>query len=344
MSVLNVGTIIAAKGIQIPYVISSNRPSNPEIGAMIYNITSESFEVWSGSAWLNTGSSSTTSTSQGAVVSQFDGYQIYTFTGTGSLTINTVEANSTAEVLVVGGGGSGGGDVGAGGGGGQVVYRPAYPLSAGQIITVTVGAGGGYPTAFNRFGQVGGTSSISSTAGTISAAGGGGGNGRSGGGASTTSNNLGFNGGGGSYDYSTSTPYQDGNIQSNRGGDSAGGGSAGNGNGGGGGAGGMGRPGSGSKAGDGGWGYLSTIDGTYRYYGGGGGGSFYATSLWYQCGHGGPGGGGYGGCQKDASTNQTRYDAKPNTGGGGGGGPSTGSNNNSGRGGSGVVIIRYKIL
>ena len=70
------------------------------------------------------------------------GKTIYTFTGSGSVTVG---AAGTCELLIAGGGGAGGRGAGGtppgGGGAGGLMYDTASYLSAGTL-TVTVGAGG----------------------------------------------------------------------------------------------------------------------------------------------------------------------------------------------------------
>lgn len=86
----------------------------------------------------------------------------------------------------------------------------------------------------------------------------------------------------------------------------------------------------GQRAGSGGRGLMTTINGTYNTYAGGGGGGCH---NYFGQGSGGPGGGGQGGGQQRGGTT-----AATNTGGGGGGSDNAGV---SGAGGPGIVIIRY---
>lgn len=117
----------------------------------------------------------------------------------------TVPANvSVCDVLLVGGGGGGGGgnsssgaaysgDYGGGGGGGGEVVEQRLSVTAGNVLTVTLGAGGA-GNAGGGNGSAGGQSSI----GALTAAGGGAGLFQSGGGKSG-------NGGLGGPEYQTST-------------------------------------------------------------------------------------------------------------------------------------------
>ena len=141
-----------------------------------------------------------------------------TYTAPGVQTYTVPSGVTSMVILVVGGGGGGGLGVaasgyclakgGGGGGGGQVVYNTSYPVTPGETLTLTVGAGG----AAN--GGNGGTSSIVGLSGTIAAGGGYGSAGHSGGaagigsvggGGSTTAATPGGGGGGGGQCTSGST-------------------------------------------------------------------------------------------------------------------------------------------
>ena len=123
-----------------------------------------------------------------------------------------------------------------------------------------------------------------------------------------------------------------------------------------GGGGGASRPGQGGRgnwrAGDGGEGFQSSINGTSLHWGGGGGGSGWTNTA----GNGGIGGGGGGSCHESgargtggaginsgangtAATNANGGNGGANSGGGGGGG--THAYSTGGNGGSGIVIVRY---
>jgi len=228
------------------------------------------------------------------------------------------------DFLVIAGGGGGGAQTGGGAGAGG--YRTStQTVSAGTVITVTVGDGGagavntGSPTSN---GSNGSNSSISGSGlTTITSAGGGGG-------ASYNGNNgsSGGSGGGGGYQNGIggagNTPSTS-PSQGNSGGDNGG---SGNGSGGGGGAGAVGQTVTAGSAG--GNGTASSITGSSVTRAGGGGGwnSSSATPP-----SGGTGGGGTG----SGSGNATGGNGTANTGGGGGGG----RNENGGSGGKGVVIL-----
>ena len=254
-------------------------------------------------------------TTAGTVVS-------FTTTGTNSWAV-PIGVNSI-DATIVGGGGGGGADVGGGGGGGQVLNVSNYGVTSQSNLTILVAQTTGYPPCYNCAGQNGNSSSISGGSSTQTALGGVGGRGRAGSGGS----NVGWNGGGGSYDFNSGFV--------GNGGYSGGNAFPGKSCGGGGGSGSMGVAATSNKAGNGGIGLASIINN--QLYGGGGGGGEYASNGNYGDGFNGGGIGGYNNSINNIIFGQ---DGLPNTGGGGGGGPSTASMNNAGRGASGIVLIKY---
>ena len=242
---------------------------------------------------------------------------------------------SAVDVLVVAGGGSGGTWHGGGGGAGGLIYRPAFPVTPGGTVSVTVGAGGpGQPAPTMGYrGQ-------DSVFGTLTAKGGGGG-GRwtqetspEGSGGSSGGNSAGPANPGSAA--AATQPTQSGDSGNYGFGNAGGLGQTAPGNaGGGGGAGAAGTPGLDANQGGGGIGKAYTIaDGTTSvYYAGGGGGGDHERPG---TGVGGQGGGGTAGYQQSAPASAQAGTA--NRGGGGGG---TGSCNASVPGGKGVVIVSY---
>jgi len=239
------------------------------------------------------------------------------------------------EYLVVGGGGAGGSDSNGGnnsggGGGGAGGFRTGtYSLvSAGTVITCTVGSGGAGASV--SYGGSGTASSISGSGlTTISSAGGGGGgreaqngnNGGSGGGGGL--GNDGPTGTGGSGNTPSVSPSQGnngGNAESPNGPSAVGGG-----------GGGAGESGNTDGIGFGGDGIQSSITGSATYYAGGGAGGGNTGSPPKD---GGQGGGGNGGAVGTGN---------PGTDGLGGGGSGAGSvvpnSSAGGDGGDGVVIL-----
>lgn len=256
----------------------------------------------------------------GGTVTTVDGYNIHTFTSSGSF---VVSEPGTVEYLVVAGGGGG-----ASGGGGAGGYESGVFTADATTYAVTVGAGGagGTNIALGANGSASSVSAISCT---------GGGRGGVFSNSGTNAGSVGGSGGGGGG--------ADGGRTIGVGGaGTAGEGHAGgngtatntvNTGGGGGGAGAVGGVGvSGSNGGAGGTGRSSLISGSAVTRGGGGSGGGSLQTA------GGAGGGGFGGASSSPGGPGTA-----NTGGGGGGGGNTTGGMAGGSGGSGVVIIRYPV-
>ena len=248
-------------------------------------------------------------------------YNYFSFTGNGTLTVDSV---GLADILIVAGGGCGGHQRGGGGGGGHVLYRTSVYIPTAQAYTVTVGAG----AASSSYSMTqGGKSEI---VGLLTAVGG------AGGGQGLAAYEVGQSGiygsGGSGYTPSSGTVlggagFFTGGIGIHTSGSysSAGGGAGANANGGN-------TTGGGAAAGAGGSGVSNSITGSAVTYGGGGGGGSQGGTA----GAGGAGGGGAG-----SATNSVAGTAGTvNTGGGGGGG---GLSANGGSGGSGIVIVRVKV-
>ena len=229
------------------------------------------------------------------------------------------------DFLVIAGGGGGGSSY-VGGGGGAGGYRTStQTVSAGVVITVTVGDGGAGGSRPNR-GTNGSDSSISGSGlTTITSAGGGGGG--------TESPNVApTSGGSGAGGCPSNQPGSSGNTpstspsQGNNGGNGGNTPAVGGWGGGGGGANAVGGTGANAGGGVGGAGTASSITGSsVTRAGGGGGAGENATAS------GGAGGGGNSSFGQGAS-------GTANTGGGGGGSERS-PLSNGGSGGKGVVIL-----
>jgi hypothetical protein len=262
---------------------------------------------------------------------------IYRDTGTSSF---APAVTGIVEVLVVAGGGGGGGGEGnpagdspGGAGAGGLVYNSEYSVIAGQIYTVTVGAGGAANTGSSVYGSNGENSRF----GTILAIGGG----------STREEALGLSGGsggGGGGSCISGRKLGGGFVigQGFQGGTGGDAGCARRAGAGGGGAGGRGSDEavSNSVGGNGGPGRAFSITGQLQWYaaGGGAGNAANVAGTWVNntLGRGGSMIGGNGGTSP--SGNGTAGLA--NTGSGGGGaGSGTGT---GGVGGSGIVVVRYR--
>jgi len=266
---------------------------------------------------------------------------------TSSGTFSVPSGLTSVNVLVVAGGGGGGGSGGGGGGSGGLIYRPAFPVTPGGTVTVTVGngaSGGGYDLAQNAVNNPA-TVGSDSVFGTLTAKGGGGGSG----GRGMTQPGAPGGSGGGARGESGLTGKIGQGIQPTQPGDSGTygfGTNGGDGNsgpagyvgGGGGGGGAAGEPGSpgASTCGDGGIGKAYNISGTSVYYAGGGGGSGETGFQGFAVG--GQGGGGDG----HPTAGGTGEPGTANRGGGGGGGSTSGPNSDDGGdGGKGIVIVQY---
>ena len=272
------------------------------------------------------------------------------FTSSGTFSVPSGITSVNVLVVAGGGGGAGGGYGGGGGGAGGLIYRPAFTVTPGGTVSVTVGCGGASSPAPNCSGPKG-TPGQDSVFGTLTAKGGGGG------GYFATSGLEGGNGGGAGRDGpqpggTATQPTQPGDSGTygfgNPGGN--GGGPTLAGAGGGGGAGAAGQNGGPndnpitaspeSTRGFGGVGKAYTIaDGTTSvYYAGGGGGSRYPSD--YPGGQGGQGGGGDGGKQNEDNF-PSRVGTANRGGGGGAADRGPGTEGTAGGGGKGIVIVRY---
>ena len=232
---------------------------------------------------------------------------------------------TTVEYLLVAGGGGGQAPTPqsypfGGSGAGGVLTSTGFDVTAGSVITITIGAGGAVD------GYNGSDSTLAGNI-TITTTGGGGGSGW------PSAGQAGGSSGGTCYS-STGAPVSG---QGHSGGIST----AAQGAGGGGGAGGPGVAGEGNhlNGGAGGAGIVSCISGSPIQYagGGGGGGRSYGANTAGGLGCGGGGDGGHNSFGKNGGKG-----GQENTGGGGGAG-ATGqvSDAVSGRGGSGICILRY---
>lgn len=284
-------------------------------------------------------------------------YLVNTFTGTGTLTVNST---CNIEYMVVGGGGGGagggvgsswngsGGDVGGGGGAGGLLTGTKTSVPAGTYA-ITVGGGGAHVTGTTTASRsYNGTASVLNTAIAVTAAGGGGG------GVYGGVDNGAVGGASGGCGGGSGMSYGGGNVAGGAGTIGYAGGAGrqySSANGGGGGGGGMGAAGgpcldvsgataAAGAAGAGGIGVTNSLaTGSPIYYCGGGGGS--SGNATVGRGAGGTGGGGTGIGTTSYATNGAATNGTANTGGGGG----AGSNNiNSyALGGSGIVVLRVAL-
>jgi len=280
------------------------------------------------------------------------------FTSSGTFAVPS-GTTSISEVLVVGGGAGGAEQHGGGGGAGGLIYMPAYPVTPGGTLTVTVGSGG-------AGGRTGAPRGCAGTDGQDSVFGAPGDPGKhasgdvltaKGGGAGATyQGGAGFQGGSGGGGNGQSGPGVAGQAtQPTQPGDSGaygfgsnggtGGGTQGGG-GGGGGAGAVGANGGGGGSGtgtggNGGAGKAYNIsDGTTSVYYAGGGGAGGHCAPAPNGGQGGQGGGGTGGTYLPGSPGHGAGTAGQANKGGGGGGSGSGGHA-AYDGGKGIVIVRF---
>ena len=369
MSELNVGTLSTTEGVKLPVFTSSNRPSSPNNGMLIFNSTINNVETWNGTSWSNYTSSSSITATGGSTVYDQDGMRIHIFLGDNNFIVSSASPGSTVELLVVAGGAGGGSDMGGGGGAGGLIYNPTYQISTGSYAVIVGSGGNGY----NDYGNAPrrGDSGSNSSFGVVLANGGGGGSsghyycpGEWPGITGPQAANGGSGGGG-------SASYRCFNPEHARGGRPPGLGIEGQGTrggygsycqsnyyaGGGGGSGGNGEVDKicGQRPGIGGPGTLLGITGTNLYWAAGGGGAGYTGNGLGAGGLGGGGGGaryngssapgGTGGLNPGGSggntPSSTGGSGGVNTGSGAGGGSH--SSGKGGNGGSGIVVVRYMI-
>lgn len=316
----------------LPTGTTAQRPGTPATGMIRFNTTTETAEIYNGTAWTAVGAQYPSATG-GTITTQGD-YKYHFFGGSDTFTlINTGNpaGSNTFDVLVVGGGGASSIQHSGGAGAGGLIIKTGFTLSA-SAYTVTVGAGGVVTSNSNSddsYRAAGANGNNSSVFG-LTALGGGGARPWA-----ASDNNPGNSGGSGGAPWNAGTPGA--GLQPSQSGDSGTygfGNAAGSGSGAsGGGAGAAGTGGGGTTGGAGKYiAEFSQFGANSGYYAGGGGGG---NSVG---GAGGIGGGG-GGVPTGQGYPPSAGNGTANTGGGGGGG---GDNTTCGSGGSGVVIIRYK--
>ena len=298
-------------------------------------LTKASTSAYSNVVSVETGTISSTQYTQSTTQ-----FHIETFTAPGSFTVPS--GVTGIDYLIVGGGGGGGrgsSRTGGGGSGGEVITG-SLTVSPGQVLPVTIGAGGwggtltspagdGQASSFNAItAQGGGRGGQTATSPGVSAYGGG--------------NNPGQNGARGTIGFMGGNGFDQGFASGSFSGGGGGGASA------------AGKDGSSSKAGDGGDGVSNNYQtGVTKYYAGGGAGGFQkgtggSTPSAANQGIGGTGGGGNGGWTQESWTSggsPSGASGSVNTGGGGGGAALDARSSiiMGGAGGSGLVVLRYTV-
>jgi hypothetical protein len=144
------------QGLRPGVCTSTNRPSTPFDGMLIYETDTDLVRIWNGSSWVTIGSTPYATASGGTesnITANSVNYKLHTFNSSTNLTISVA---GFIDVLLVGAGGMGGGigvSQGGGGGGGDLFFAYRQFLPAGTYA-VTIGAGNsslgrqGGPTKF----------------------------------------------------------------------------------------------------------------------------------------------------------------------------------------------------
>ncbi len=186
MAVTGVASFNATSAVKIPVGTTAQRPGTPVAGQMRYNSTLDQAEVYSGTEWKAVGGSPFDAS--GGVITTIDGYNIHTYTVSGTFTPSLTKEGKV-EVLVVGAGGGGAfvSNPGGGGGGGGAVVTGFINIAKGTApISVVVGSGSsgtGGTSYFSSLTANGGQPGSGTTGGTSgSGIGGGTGNSQGGGG------------------------------------------------------------------------------------------------------------------------------------------------------------------
>ena len=268
----------------------------------------------------------TVSATGGTVTYLSGGYEVRTFTASGTLTFST--STCAVQLFAVGAGGGGGGNNynGGGGGAGQP-YASSTACFNASSYTITIGAKGLGSTAGSVAGGNGGTTTFQYAGGTITLAGGGGGGAAANGGG--PGQNGASGGGAGGYNTGASTGgtgyagYNGGNRSSGLNMAAGGGGCTS-----------AGQDAQTVNGGNGGTGTSTTIRGFTEYFCGGGGGSTGNGS-----GSGGTGGSGVGGAGNHYAGGG--FNAVANTGSGGGGGSAEAGGGTGGNGSDGIFIVKF---
>ena len=322
-------------------------------GTLVFNSESLQLQVYNGDSWEKISGDPITATGGTKNSTDRSGFEVHTFTGSGSFQVTA--GRGDVEYVIYGGGGGGAGHAGGGGGGAGGVLSGTIPALGPGTYTVTVGGGGaGGPTSNNHVGGSGENSSVAvptGKGGTVTAFGGGGGrdnrntdgHGGSGGGASGV-----FSGGEGAFGFNPTTPAPFLNpalqplhpypiTQGFNGGARTAPGMQG---GGGGGTGAGAAPDNSisTNAPNGGNGTTFTITGSSVTKGGGGGGGAHVPGA--SGGEGGSGGGADGSPQGPDSKAPSAS-ANTASGGGGGGGTQGSAPSSGGDGGSGIIYLAY---
>ena len=199
MGTLNVGTVNAGAGVQLPSYATTNLPTGGiQQGFLAYDSTIGCVKVWNGQKWQKL-DEATVNASGGNQVYDFGLYRVHKFTSSGTFNVQDTQNDAKMDFMIVGGGGGGGCSDGncsnGGGGAGGLVYKSNVSISVGNYPVVVGSGGAGYYNQDTK-GDNGGDSSFNG----FSALGGGGGG--AGGNNDRGNARAGGCGGGGSHPYS----------------------------------------------------------------------------------------------------------------------------------------------
>ena len=174
MGTLNVGTVNAGAGVQLPSYATTNLPTGGiQQGFLAYDSTIGCVKVWNGQKWQKL-DEATVNASGGNQVYDFGLYRVHKFTSSGTFNVQDTQNDAKMDFMIVGGGGGGGCSDGncsnGGGGAGGLVYKSNVSISVGNYPVVVGSGGAGYYNQDTK-GDNGGDSSFSG----FTALGGGGG-------------------------------------------------------------------------------------------------------------------------------------------------------------------------
>ena len=120
MGTLNVGTVNAGAGVQLPSYATTNLPTGGiQQGFLAYDSTIGCVKVWNGQKWQKL-DEATVNASGGNQVYDFGLYRVHKFTSSGTFNVQDTQNDAKMDFMIVGGGGGGGcsdGNCSNGGGG-----------------------------------------------------------------------------------------------------------------------------------------------------------------------------------------------------------------------------------
>ena len=148
MGTLNVGTVNAGAGVQLPSYATTNLPTGGIAqGFLAYDSTIGAVKVWNGQKWQKL-DEATVNASGGNQVYDFGLYRVHKFSSSGSFSVSSTQNDAKMDFMIVGGGGGGGCSDGncsnGGGGAGGLVYKSNVTVTTGTFPVVIGSGGSGY--------------------------------------------------------------------------------------------------------------------------------------------------------------------------------------------------------